>query len=79
MMTMMAHGSSVRAFWDIIKESESDDALKKRDPELVKWAGLAREVARLLPRSFLGQLGYVLVFMYFVWFLTTLIMSLLKA
>jgi hypothetical protein len=79
MMTMMAHGSAVRAVWDIIKDAENDAALQKRDPELTKWAGLAREVARLLPRSFLGQLGYVLVFMYFVWFLTSLIMSILKA
>ena len=79
MMTMMAHGSAVRAFLDIIKEAKDDEALQKRDPELTKWAGLAREVMRMLPRSFLGQLGYVLVFIYFVGFFTMLIMSILKA
>ncbi len=79
MLTLMAHGSAVREFLEIITLAEKDEELKKRDPELVKWAGLGREIMRMLPRSFLGQLGYVLVFMYFVWFLTTLIMSILKA
>lgn len=76
--TMMAHPSVISAFMDIVRTYETDPAVKKRDPVLVKWARWSREVLHMAPRSFLAQIGYALVFIYFVSFFTSRIMALLQ-
>lgn len=67
----------LRSFLDIVALADKDEELQRRDPELVKWARLAREVWKMMPRSFLWQIGYVLIFLYFVAFFTGLIMGLI--
>jgi hypothetical protein len=47
----------------------------KRDPELIKWARLCREVWKMAPRSFVMQIIYFLVFFYFVGITTHVIMG----
>ena len=74
-MTMVTHSESVRGFMDILALADRDEELIKRDPELVKWCKLSREVWKLAPRGFMGQIGYFFVFLYFAWFLTSLIMG----
>lgn len=67
---MMADPGLVRGFLDIVALADKDDALLTKDPELVKWAKVSREVWKMMPRSFLSQVGVFFVFLYFVWFLT---------
>lgn len=72
---MMAHPSLVRSFMDIIALADKDETLAQRDPELVKWTRVSREVWRMMPRTFLSQIGYTLVFLYFVGFFTSVIVG----
>lgn len=61
-VTMMAHGYVVKNFFEIITLAEHDEVLKERDSELVKWARVSREMMNLLPHSFIGQVGSVILF-----------------
>lgn len=76
--SMMAHPAIISTLMDIIKTYETDPAIKKRDPVLIKWTKWAREVLEMVPKSFLTQIGYALVFIYFVSFFTSTIMSILQ-
>lgn len=67
--TMTAHPSVVNNFMGII----ADKNASKDDPELAKWAGLAHEISKMAPRSFLAQVGYFFVFLYFVAVITRLV------
>lgn len=67
---MMAHPDVVRGFLDIVALADKDETLVAADPYLIKWTRFAREVWRMMPRSFLGQIGWALVFLYFVGFFT---------
>jgi hypothetical protein len=67
---MMAHPELVRGFLDIVALADKDETLLQKDPELVKWARICREVWKMMPRSFLSQIGVTLLFVYFVWFFT---------
>ena len=69
--TMTAHPSVVRNFMEII----ADKGTAQGDAELTKWAGLAHEISKMAPRSFLAQIGYFFVFLYFVAFFTRLILQ----
>jgi hypothetical protein len=75
---MLSSGVAVSDFIAVIRDSEKDRALAKRDPELVKWCHWSAEVWRMAPRSFLMQIGYFFVFLYFVIFFTSLIVSAFK-
>ncbi len=72
---MMAHPELVRGFLDIVALADKDETLMQRDPALVKWAKLAREVWKMMPRSFIAQIGWALVFVYFVCFFTGTIVN----
>ncbi len=61
-VTMMAHGYVVSNFFEIIALAEHDEVLKERDAVLVKWARVSREMMQLLPKSFIGQVGSVILF-----------------
>jgi hypothetical protein len=65
----------LRSFLDIVALADKDEELMRRDPELVKWARLAREVWKMAPRSFLWQIIYAIIFIYFAAFFTGLIMG----
>lgn len=66
------------AQWDdflkIINLADRDDVLKARDPELVKWCRLCREVINMFPKSFLGQIALFVLLLYFVGVITSLIL-----
>jgi hypothetical protein len=74
-VTLVTTSGTVRSFLDIVALADRDEELKARDPELVKWARLAREVWRMAPQSFLWQAGYFFIFVYFSLFFTHMIMS----
>lgn len=73
LMTLLTNSATVRGFMDIIALADRDEELVKRDPELIKWTKLSREVWKMAPRSFGKQILYFLVFLYFEWFLTRMI------
>ncbi len=50
----------------------------KADKELVRWIRTCRDILKMLPRSFIAQIGYAMVFLYFVGFLTYLILGVFK-
>lgn len=45
------------------------------DPVLLKWARLAAGVWKLSPRSFLAQVGYTLVLLYFIFIFSAGVMA----
>lgn len=76
-MNMVTHSEVVRGFMDIVALADRDEELAKADPELIKWTRLSREVWKMAPRSFGMQIVYFFIFLYFAWFLTSLIMGLI--
>lgn len=77
-VNMMARPELFRGLLDIIALADKDEVIRARDPELVKWSRLAREVWRMMPSSFLGQITYFFILLYFVFFFTTLIMGVFR-
>lgn len=73
--TLVGHPDVLRGLFDIITLADKDEVLMKKDPELIEWTRFAREVWVMLPRSFLGQIGYFVVFLYFVSFFTKVILG----
>lgn len=74
-VSLMAHPNLVRGFLDIVALADKDETLLNSDPELIKWCRVSREVWKMMPRSFLAQIGYALVFLYFVGFFTSAIVG----
>lgn len=72
---LTSHPELVRGFLDIVALADQDETLRNNDPYLVKWTKISREVWKMMPRSFMGQLGVALVFLYFVWFFTSSIVG----
>lgn len=68
----------LRSFLDIVSLAEHDEILKDKDPELIKWCRVSLEVWRMLPRSFMAQLGTFILFLYFVGFLSSLVMDIFR-
>lgn len=75
---MMAHPSVFAAFLEIVKTYATDPQVGKRDPVLAQWTKWAQEVLHMAPRSFLAQIGYTFVFIYFVSFFTSMIMGFIQ-
>lgn len=76
-LTMISGTGAIREFLEIITLAEKDEVLAARDPELIKWARLSCEVLRMLPRSFMGQIGCALLFVWFSIFFSGLFMRFL--
>jgi hypothetical protein len=77
-MNLITHSELVRSFMDIVALADRDEELVKRDPELIKWTRLSREVWKMAPRSFGMQILYFFIFLYFTWFLTSLILGVVQ-
>ena len=60
---LTSHPELVRGFLDIVALADKDEVLMQRDPQLIKWTRLAREVWRMAPKTFLAQLGYFFIFL----------------
>ncbi len=73
--TMTAHPETFSGFLEIINLAEKDETLVKKDPELVKWARGAREILKMAPNGFMGQVGYFIVFLWFVLLFSSLLMD----
>jgi hypothetical protein len=74
-MNLITHSEAVRGFMDIVAVADRDEELAKSDPELIKWTKLSREVWKMAPRSFGMQIVYFFIFLYFTWFLTSMLMG----
>lgn len=77
-VTLMAHSYVVKNFFEIINLADRDETLMERDPELIKWARVAREMMRILPHSFLGQLGFVLLLFAMVYAMSGAVMEIFR-
>lgn len=77
-MNLVTHSEVVRSFMDIVALADRDEELMKRDPELIKWTRLSREVWRMAPRSFGQQILYFFIFLYFVYFFTHLLLGIFQ-
>lgn len=75
---MLADTYLMRSFFDIITLADRDEVLVARDPELIKWTRVAREVWKVMPRSFGAQIFTFILFLYFVGFFTSLIMDIFR-
>ncbi len=78
-VTFLAHGYVAKNFFEIIALAEHDEALKARDPYLVKWAHTGREMIRMMPRGFIKQILAALVFMALVYAISGEIMTVFGA
>jgi len=63
------------AFLEVVDKVAGDEAMKKRDPDLVKWCIMVQGVRSMAPRSFPAQVGYFFIFLYFTGFLTSVLLS----
>lgn len=72
---LITHSEVVRSFMDIVALADRDEELIKRDPELIKWTKLSREVWKMAPRSFGMQILYFFIFLYFVFFFSQVLMG----
>ncbi|MEZ0224370.1 MAG: hypothetical protein ACAH83_07455 [Alphaproteobacteria bacterium] len=77
-MTLITHSEVVRSFMDIVALADRDEELVKRDPELIKWTRVSREVWKMAPRSFGMQILYFFIFLYFVAFFTHMILGIFQ-
>lgn len=77
-MNLITNSGVVRSFMDIVALADRDEELVKRDPELIKWTRLSREVWKMAPRSFGSQVLYFFIFLYFVFFFTQLLMGIVQ-
>jgi hypothetical protein len=77
-LTMISGTGAIGEFLEIIALAEKDEELIKRDPYLIKWTRLSREVVRMMPRSFMGQIGCVLIFIWFAIFFSGVFMNFLR-
>lgn len=75
---LMSHPEYVRGFLDIIALADKDETLMKDDPELVKWCRVSREVWKMMPKTFIGQIGLGLIFLYFSWFFSNAIVGIIS-
>lgn len=73
-LSLVSKGSTGRALWDVIVAAK-DPQTVKGDKHLVYWARVAREVAGMMPKSFIGQIGAAIVFLYFVLFFSSLLVN----
>lgn len=74
-MSMIASPGLAGIFIDVLIRMENDKDLLGRDPFLRKWVHIAMEVVRMMPRTFMSQIGYFLVFLYFTNLLTTILLT----
>jgi len=77
-VTMMAHGYVVKNFFEIINLADRDETLATRDPDLIKWARVAREMRQLLPHSFFGQIGILVLLFAMVYAISGAVMEIFK-
>jgi hypothetical protein len=75
LMDFMAGGGTLKNFVAFLGEAANDEALKKKDPQLVSWARFSHELVKMLPKSFLGQIGVAVLFVYFLWVLLSGVMG----
>lgn len=57
----------------VIDDFAKDETVKKQDPQMAKWCNLALGIRQMLPKTFLGQVGYFFIFLYFTGFFTFLL------
>lgn len=74
-VTMMAHGYVVKNFFEIVKTAEKNEELAARDPELVKWTRVAREMTKILPGGMMGQVGAIILVFIMVYAISGAIME----
>ena len=77
-LSLMATPMCFDNFLKAIDAVESDKEFKQRDPYLVKWCVVAREVRGLIPKSFLGQVCYFLIFFCFTGILTSAFLDMFR-
>jgi hypothetical protein len=75
LMSLLGTPALAGDFIDVLIEIKKDEHLKRRDPYLVKWAAMAVEIYLMLPRSFVAQVGWFILFMYFTGVLTSVLLS----
>ena len=69
---LRSHGL-ISIFIQVVIRMSNDEALQQRDPLIVKWSRMSVEVMRLMPRTLASQTGYVIIFVYLTYKLTTAI------
>ncbi len=74
-LSLMATPRCLDSFLEVISMVESDEEIKQSDPYLVKWCVMAQEVWDLVPKSFLGQLFYFILFFCFTGILTSVLLK----
>jgi len=77
-LSLIATPGCFGSFLNVIDMAKNDEVLNQRDPYLVKWCVMAQEIRSLIPKSFLGQFCYFLIFFCFTGILTSVILNLFR-
>ena len=75
LMSMIASPGLAGIFINVLIRMENDKVLLSRDPVLKKWVHISMELVRMMPRTFMAQIGCFFVFLYFADLLTTILLS----
>ena len=75
---MAAYPTLVTSFMEVISLADRDETLVKKDPELIKWTRMSREIWKMMPTTFIGQVGYFICFMWFILLFSSLIMDIFR-
>ena len=78
LLSLMATPMCFDNFLEVISMVENDKEFKQRDPYLAKWCFVAREVQNMIPKSFLGQIFYFILFFCFTGILTSAFLNLFE-
>ena len=62
LLNLLSGGDIRDSFFGIIKETDEN---VEEDAELVKWAKLCHEIVKMFPKSFIGQVGYFFILLFF--------------
>jgi hypothetical protein len=62
-------------FIQVLMRMETDKDLLARDPTLIRWVRISMEILRVIPLSIPARIGYLIVFLYFAYRLTRLLLS----
>ncbi len=73
--SLVAEPGRMPQLLDLIHKSAGSLEAANNDRELLKWARVADGLWQMAPRGFLGQVGFVLIFLYFTWFLSGVILK----
>ena len=76
-ISLVTDSGTQASFLRIIKQADKQEKLAERDPELIKWTNVCKELLKNLPRGFAKQIFIALILLFIASAFTNAIDSLI--